>query len=168
MARVFLREGGRVLLVDLDARSLAEACGELGDAASFVTADVAQPADAARYVQAAEERYGGIDVLVCNAGIEGVVKDIPDYPLEMFQKVIAVNVVGVFLGLKHGMPALARRGGGSIVILSSNAGLRGANGVSAYCASKHAVIGLMQVPRSRARRRRSGSTRSIPRRSRAG
>lgn len=145
MARVFLREGGRVLLVDLDARSLAEACGELGDAASFVTADVAQPADAARYVQAAEERYGGIDVLVCNAGIEGVVKDIPDYPLEMFQKVIAVNVVGVFLGLKHGMPALARRGGGSIVILSSNAGLRGANGVSAYCASKHAVIGLMQV-----------------------
>lgn len=145
MARVFLREGARVLLVDLDAHSLEQACRELGDAASFVTADVTQPADAARYIRAAEERHGGVDVLVCNAGIEGVVKDIPDYPLETFQKVMAVNVTGVFLSLKHGMPALARRGGGSIVILSSNAGLRGANGVSAYCASKHAVIGLMQV-----------------------
>lgn len=145
MARTFIREGGYVLLVDLDVRSLEQACRELGDRASFVTADVAQPADAARYVQLADERHGGVDVLVCNAGIEGVVKDIPDYPLETFQRVMAINVTGVFLSLKHGMPALARRGGGSIVILSSNAGLRGANGVSAYCASKHAVIGLMQV-----------------------
>lgn len=145
MARVFVREGARVLLVDLDERALQEACAELGDATSFVAADVTQPADAAGYVQAAEQRHGGIDVLVCNAGVEGVVRDIPDYPLEVFEKVMAVNVTGVFLSLKHGMPALARRGGGSVVILSSNAGLRGANGVSAYCASKHAVIGLMQV-----------------------
>lgn len=145
MARAFIREGARVVLVDIDGGALRDACGDLGADASFVVADVTVPADAERYVREAEQRNGGVDILVCNAGIEGVVKDIPDYPLETFQKVMAVNVTGVFLGLKHGMPAMARRGGGSAVLLSSNAGLRGANGVSAYCASKHAVIGLMQV-----------------------
>ena len=145
MARTFVREGARVLLVDLDALALEESCRVLGDAASFVAADVTQPTDADRYIQVAEERYGGVDVLVCNAGVEGVVKDIPDYPLEVFQRVMSVNVTGVFLSLKYGMPALTRRGGGSAVIMSSNSGLRGANGVSAYVASKHAVVGLMRV-----------------------
>ena len=145
MARAFVREGARVLLVDLDALALEEACRMLGDAVSFVAADVTQPTDADRYIQVAEERYGGVDVLVCNAGVEGVVKDIPDYPLEVFQRVMSVNVTGVFLSLKYGMPALTRRGGGSVVIMSSNSGLRGANGVSAYVASKHAVVGLMRV-----------------------
>jgi NAD(P)-dependent dehydrogenase (short-subunit alcohol dehydrogenase family) len=145
MARTFVREGARVLLVDLDEPSLHAACTELGDAASYCVANVARPADAARYVQTAEQRFGGIDVLVCNAGVEGVVKDIADYPLDVFEKVMSVNVTGVFLGLKFGMPAIARRGGGSVVIMSSNSGLRGANGVSAYVASKHAVVGLMRV-----------------------
>ena len=145
MARAFVREGARVLLVDLDATALEEACRVLGDAVSFVAADVTQPTDAARYLRAAEERYGGVDVLVCNAGVEGVVKDIPDYPLEVYQRVMSVNVTGVFLGLKYGMPSLMRRGGGSVVIMSSNSGLRGATGVSAYVASKHAVVGLMRV-----------------------
>jgi len=145
MARAFVREGASVLLVDLDARALGEACRVLGDAASFVAADVTQPTDAARYIRVAEERYGGVDVLVCNAGVEGVVMDIPDYPLEVYQRVMSVNVTGVFLGLKYGMPALTRRGGGSVVIMSSNSGLRGASGVSAYVASKHAVVGLMRV-----------------------
>lgn len=145
MARTFVREGARVLLVDLDALALEESCRMLGDAVSFVAADVTQPTDADRYIQVAEERYGGVDVLVCNAGVEGVVKDIPDYPLEVYQRVMSVNVTGVFLGLKYGMPALTRRGGGSVVIMSSNSGLRGANGVSAYVASKHAVVGLMRV-----------------------
>ena len=111
MARAFIREGARVVLVDIDGGALRDACGDLGADASFVVADVTVPADAERYVREAEQRNGGVDILVCNAGIEGVVKDIPDYPLETFQKVMAVNVTGVFLGLKHGMPAMARRGG---------------------------------------------------------
>ena len=145
IARAFVREGARVLLVDLDERGLVEAVRQVGDAAGYLVADVTQPGDAERYVATAVERYGGVDVMVCNAGVEGVVKDIVDYPLEVYQKVMAVNVTGVFLGLKYAMPAIARRGGGSIVIMSSNSGLRGANGVSAYVASKHAVVGLMRV-----------------------
>ena len=145
IARTFVREGARVLLVDLDERALADACGEHGDKASYLVADVTQPDDSERYVQVAVQRHGGVDVMVCNAGIEGVVKDITDYPLEVFQQVLAVNVIGVFLGLKYAMPAIARRGGGSVVVMSSNSGLRGANGVSAYVASKHAVVGIMRV-----------------------
>lgn len=145
MGRAFVKEGARVLLFDVDERALRDACVELGEASDYVVGDVTRPEDVERCLLQAEGRHGGVDVLVCNAGIEGVVKDIPDYPLQTFQAVMAVNVTGVFLSLKHGLPALARRGGGSVVILSSNAGLRGANGVSAYCASKHAVIGLMRV-----------------------
>jgi 3alpha(or 20beta)-hydroxysteroid dehydrogenase len=89
--------------------------------------------------------FGGIDVLVLNAGIEGVVKFIPEYPIDVFDKVIAVNVRGVWLGLKYGMPEIGRRGGGSIIITSSIAGLRGTAGISAYVTSKHAVIGRMRV-----------------------
>ena len=74
-----------------------------------------------------------------------MIEPITDYPLEMFDKVIAVNVRGVFLGLKYVMPVISRRGGGSIVITSSTAGIRGTNGMSAYTTSKHAVIGLMRT-----------------------
>lgn len=145
IARAFVREGARVVLVDLDERRLAEVCREHDGAASYLVADVTKPEDVERYVAAAVQLHGRLDVMVCNAGIEGVVRDIPEYPLETFRRVMDVNVTGVFLSLKHAMPAIARGGGGSVVIMSSNAGLRGAGGVSAYCASKHAVIGLMQV-----------------------
>lgn len=145
IARVFVREGARVLLVDLEEQALVAACAELGDRAGWIMADVTRCEDAARYVRAAVEHHGGVDVLVCNAGIEGVVADIADYPYEIYRKVMAVNVDGTFLGLKYAMPAMADRGGGSVVIMSSNSGLRGANGMSAYVGSKHAVIGLMRV-----------------------
>ena len=68
-----------------------------------------------------------------------------EYPEDLFDKVIAVNVRGVFLGLKYLMPAMSSRGGGNIVITSSTAGIRGSSGMSAYIASKHAVIGLMRT-----------------------
>ena len=72
-------------------------------------------------------------------------KPITDYAIDTFDKVMAVNVRGVWLGLKYAAPEIAKRGGGSIVITSSVAGVRGAAGVSAYIASKHAVIGLMRT-----------------------
>jgi NAD(P)-dependent dehydrogenase (short-subunit alcohol dehydrogenase family) len=95
-------------------------------------------------MECATERYGGVDVFLANAGIEGDVKPITEYDEARFEQVLNVNVKGVFLGLKSAIPAMQERGGGSIVITSSVAGVTGAAGVSAYVTSKHAVIGLMR------------------------
>jgi NAD(P)-dependent dehydrogenase (short-subunit alcohol dehydrogenase family) len=94
------------------------------------------------YVAAAKKAMGRIDVFFNNAGIEGVVAPITEFKLADFEKVIAVNVVGVFLGLKHVIPVMLESGGGSIINMSSVAGLTGTPGISAYNASKHAVIGI--------------------------
>ncbi len=142
---LFAAEGARVLLVDRDSQALKEAVQTLGgDPASWVEADVTQPEQVQHYVQTAVERYGGIDVFVNNAGIEGVVQPIPDYPIEAFDQVMAVNVRGAWLGLKYAIPAM-RTSGGSIVITSSVSGIEGARNLSAYVTSKHAVIGLMRT-----------------------
>jgi NAD(P)-dependent dehydrogenase (short-subunit alcohol dehydrogenase family) len=142
----FAAEGSKVLLVDLDEAPLRQTVATLGaERASFVRADVTRPEDVERYVHAAVERYGGIDVFLNNAGIEGAVKPIPDYPIEVFDRVIEVNVRGVWLGLRSVIPEMAKRGGGSIIITSSVAGIHGAAGVSAYVTSKHAVVGMMRT-----------------------
>ena len=95
-------------------------------------------------VDMATERYGGVDVFLANAGIEGDVSSILDYSEDRFDQVMAVNVKGPFLGLKAAVPALQKRGGGSIIITSSIAGVQGAAGVAPYVTSKHAVIGMMR------------------------
>lgn len=144
--RIFVREGAKVLLVDLQEEPLKKAVQSVGGAnVSSAVADVTQPEQVQAYVRTAVERYGGIDISLQNAGIEGVVQPITDYPLDIFDKVLAVNVRGVWLGLKYLMPEMQKRGGGSIVITSSVAGIRGTPGVSAYVTSKHAVIGMMRV-----------------------
>jgi NAD(P)-dependent dehydrogenase (short-subunit alcohol dehydrogenase family) len=142
----FVDEGAKVLLVDLDERALREAVDAIGTKnATFECSDVTSDDDTQRYVKAALERFGHIDIFLANAGIEGNVKQIPDYPIEVFDRVIAVNVRGVWLGLKHVIPAMAKSGGGSIVITSSTAGINGYPGASAYVTSKHAVIGMMRT-----------------------
>ena len=144
-AKLLAAEGSRILLVDLDRDALQRTVAEIGaDQATHVVADVTDSTQTQGYVAAAVEKFGGVDIALLNAGIEGTIEPITDYPVEMFDKVIAVNVRGVFLGLKYVMPAISRRGGGSIVITSSTAGIRGTNGMSAYITSKHAVIGLMR------------------------
>jgi NAD(P)-dependent dehydrogenase (short-subunit alcohol dehydrogenase family) len=144
-ARLFVEEGAKVLLVDLDEGVLQEVVASAGgDLASYVVADTTDPDQVQRFVDTAVERYGGIDVFLANAGIEGRVLPIPEYPIDVFDQVIAVNVRGVWLGLRSVIPVMARRGGGSIVITSSTAGIRGTAGTSAYTTSKHAVIGLMR------------------------
>jgi NAD(P)-dependent dehydrogenase (short-subunit alcohol dehydrogenase family) len=145
-AKLFADEGGRVILVDLDADALHGIEAEIGaDQAAAIVADVTDAAQTQAFVAAAIERFGGVDIALLNAGIEGTVIPIADYSEEMFDKVLAVNVRGVFLGLKYLMPAISARGGGSIVITSSTAGIRATGGMSAYVASKHAVIGLMRT-----------------------
>ena len=144
-AKIFTAEGARVVLVDLDEAALQSAVQSIGEEmASYAVADVTQPEQVQSYVNAAVERWGGIDIFLANAGIEGVLSSIADYPIDIFDRVMAVNVRGVWLGLKYVMPVMRDRGGGSIVITSSTAGIGGSASMSAYVASKHAVIGLMR------------------------
>lgn len=145
-ARIFAEEGARALLVDLDEGALQAAVQAAGpERVSYAVADTTDPDQVQRFVATAVERYGGIDVFLANAGIEGEVRPLPEYPVEVFDRVIAVNVRGVWLGLKYVIPVMERRGGGSIVITSSTAGIQGSLGVSPYTASKHAVIGIMRT-----------------------
>ena len=147
-ARQFTSEGARVVLVDRDEAALQSIVSSISeDMASYVVADVTQPEQAQSYVSAAIERWGGIDILLSNAGIEGAVSSIPDYSIDTFDQVMAVNVRGVWLGLKYIIPVMRDRGRGSIVITSSTAGIGGTAGMSAYVTSKHAVIGMMRTAR---------------------
>ena len=145
-ARLFVEEGARVALVDLDEASLREAARAIGeDKASYTVADVTRPEQTQAYIDAAVSRWGGIDILLANAGIEGTLSLITDYPIEVFDRVMAVNVRAVWLGIKYAVPAMQERGGGSVVITSSTAGISGGVEMSAYNTSKHAVIGLMRT-----------------------
>lgn len=138
----FLEEGARVALVDADAEAVAAAADRFGDAYLCVlTADVTREEDVIGYVNAACERFGAVDVFFNNAGVAGPVAPMAELAVADFDRVMAVNVRGVFLGLKHVVPAMADEG--SVIVTSSVAGLRGAAGVAAYCASKHAVMGLV-------------------------
>ena len=145
-ARLFADEGARVALVDLDENALREVAQSIGeDRASYTVADVTQPEQSQAYVNAAVERWGGVDVYLANAGIEGQLSPITEYPIDVFDRVMAVNVRGVWLGIKYVMPAMSERGGGSIVVTSSTAGIGAGPDMSAYTTSKHAVIGLMRT-----------------------
>ena len=145
-ARLFAEEGARVALVDLEEAALQDTVRSIGEEkASYVAADVTQPEQMQGSVKAAVDRWGGIDLFLANAGIEGSISSIPDYPIDVFDRVMAVNVRGVWLGIKYVAPVMRERGGGSIVITSSTAGIGGAAEMSAYVTSKHAVIGLMRT-----------------------
>lgn len=142
-AKLFLQHGAKVMLVDLDEKSLQAAVEELGGTnVSYCVADVTQATDVKRYADAASKLFGKVNVFFNNAGIEGVVKPIAEYPEAIFDKVMAVNVKGVWLGNKYISPLL--KDGGSVILSSSVAGLGGTPNVSAYVISKHAVIGIMR------------------------
>jgi NAD(P)-dependent dehydrogenase (short-subunit alcohol dehydrogenase family) len=106
-----------------------------------VEGDVTDEGSVAAFVARAREATGRIDIFFNNAGIEGPVRPIAEYPLADFRRVLDVNVVGVFLGLKHVIPVMAA-GGGAVINTSSVAGLTGTAGICAYNASEHAVVGL--------------------------
>ncbi len=142
-AKLFLEHGAKVLLVDLDEDSLKQAEEQLGGHNVYsCAADVRRAEDVSHYSVQARKLFDKIDIFFNNAGIEGVVKPISEYPEEVFDQVMAVNVKGVWLGNKY-VSAMMREGG-SIVMSSSVAGLSGTANVSAYVISKHAVIGIMR------------------------
>jgi NAD(P)-dependent dehydrogenase (short-subunit alcohol dehydrogenase family) len=147
VVKLFAREGAHLMLAGRNETALKDAVALAGAGkAGYVVTDVSRPEDNQRLIKAAEDRFGGIDVFIANAGVEGATAPIVDYPIEAFDQVMAVNVRGVFLGLKYAIPALKKRVGGSIIITSSIAGIKArGQGNSAYVASKHAEIGLMRT-----------------------
>lgn len=143
--KLFAEEGANVLAVDLDEEQLQRATQSAGsNRVSYCVADVTKSEDNQRMVDTAVERYGQVDIFLANAGIEGQVRGLLDYDEETFDRVMAVNVKGVWLGLRSVIPDMLKHGGGSIVITSSVAGLKGGPSITPYVTSKHAVIGLMR------------------------
>ncbi|WP_269821800.1 glucose 1-dehydrogenase [Nocardia asteroides] len=140
-ARAVVAHGGQVVLGDILDEPGAALADELGDAAVYVPLDVRDPEAWGAAVRTAEERFGGLHVLVNNAGIVNG-NLLPDFELSEWQKIIDINLTGTFLGMRASVPLLRKSGGGSIVNISSVEGLRGSAGLHGYVATKFAVRGL--------------------------
>jgi NAD(P)-dependent dehydrogenase (short-subunit alcohol dehydrogenase family) len=141
----FAEEGAKLVLVDYNAEALApvQATAKAAGASCIsVQADVTDEGQVAAYVDAAKKAFGGVHVLFNNAGIESESSDISECDLADFDRVMAVNVRGVLLGMKYAIPEMRAAGGGSVVNTASVAGLAGAGGLATYSASKFAVVGL--------------------------
>ena len=141
---LMVARGAKVLAVDLPGIDF-EPLLALGNKVTTCEADVTKEADVQAYVKKAKSAFGRIDIFFNNAGIEGPGVMIPDYTLEDFRKVLAVNLEGVFLGLKYVLPVMLAQGSGSVINASSLAGVTGLIESSGYVASKHAVLGLTRA-----------------------
>ncbi len=142
-AKLFLQEGARVLIVGRTEDKLRKVLQELNhEHLGYAVADVSKVEDTQRYFRQAAERFGGVDVLVGNAGVEGPYKPIDEHTVEDFDQVMAINVRGCWLGVKYAFPEMRKRGGGSIILTSSVVGISSLPANSSYTASKHAVVGL--------------------------
>ena len=146
-ARLFVEAGARVVLTDLQTEAGQKFANELGPNAHFVEQDVTKESDWERVVAAAMKQFGGVDGLVNNAAIWWT-KPVIEEDQERFRKMLDVNVIGTWLGIRAVVPAMRKAGGGSIVNLSSIAGTRGIPEHAAYGASKWAVRGLSKVAAS--------------------
>lgn len=143
-AKLFLQEGAKVVLVDINEEALNSTKSSLdSENVSIFKADVTNAEEVQGYVNHTVETFGKIDIFFNNAGVEGIVKPIIEYPEEEFDKVININIKGVWLGMKYVLPQMNE--GGSIINTSSVAGLKGFPSMTAYVTSKHAVIGLSRT-----------------------
>lgn len=143
-ARLFVEEGARVVLGDVLDEEGEQTAAELGEAATYVHLDVTSEEEWQAAVARAEERFGRLDVLVNNAGVLGFGL-LENTSLEDYERVVKVNQTGTFLGMKSAIGAMRRAGGGSIVNISSLAGMQGVGGLVSYTASKFAVRGMTKV-----------------------
>lgn len=143
-ARMAHAQGASVVITDREAAAVEAIAKSLGERAIGLAVDVTQREDNQRMVAAATDAFGRLDAVFLNAGIEGEVGPFDSRSDAAWEKVFAVNVQGVRLGVEAALPALRKAGGGSIVMTSSVAGVRGAAGLSPYVSSKHAVVGMMR------------------------
>jgi NAD(P)-dependent dehydrogenase (short-subunit alcohol dehydrogenase family) len=143
-AGAMLAEGASVMLVDRDADALERALASLSS--DRVATSVAEATDGVAVcaaVTAVRERFGALDIAFANAGIFGQIAAVTDYPQDVFEQVMRVNVLGTFLLAKHAIAAMGA--GGSLIINSSVVGLTSDPQISAYATSKHALVGLMRT-----------------------
>jgi NAD(P)-dependent dehydrogenase (short-subunit alcohol dehydrogenase family) len=142
-ARLFLAEGAKVMLVDIDQPALDRAIADLAsERVDAVLADVTKTEDTRSYVARTVAKWGKIDVLFSNAGNDGPLMPISEYPEELFDRIVTTHVRGCFLACKYVIPEM--NDGGSIVITSSIVGVTGVPFNCAYVAAKHALVGLMR------------------------
>ena len=143
-ARAFLAAGARVMIVDLEPEALERAAASIDDESlAWRACDVTRSDDVAAAVAATVERFGRLDCAFANAGVFGVVASVAEYPLDVFERVMAVNVIGSFLVAQHALRVM--ESGASLIINSSVVGLTSDRGIAAYATSKHAVVGLMRT-----------------------
>jgi NAD(P)-dependent dehydrogenase (short-subunit alcohol dehydrogenase family) len=145
------RAGADVMLVDINAEALKARRGaikDLGVRVETQVADVSRAGEVQGYVAAALKSFGRIDAFFNNAGVEGKLGPTEEYDEAEFDKIIAVNLKGIFLGLRHVLPVMLRQGQGAVVNTGSIASERGLAGACAYNASKHGVIGLTRTAAS--------------------
>ena len=143
-AQAFVAAGARTMIVDLDADALERAAAGIGgDDIAWHAADVTSPEQVAAAVAATVERFGRLDCAFANAGVFGVVAPVTEYPVDVFTRVMAVNVTGSFLVAQHALRVMEP--GGSLIINSSVVGLTSDRGIAGYATSKHAVVGLMRT-----------------------
>ncbi len=147
-AELFAREGARVVVADLNADAgagVAAAIEGAGGQARFVRTDVSQADDVARMIEAAVDSYGRLDILFNNAGVPMAFTPVEETPDELYERIMNVNVRGVYLGCKLAVPIMKRQGSGVILNTASTAGVRPRPGLHVYAASKGAVIAFTKA-----------------------
>lgn len=145
---LYASEGAKIVISDIDENGSQETIAEIkakGGEAIFVKADTSKSEDHKNVVEQALEKFGQLDIAVNNAGIGGPLAPTGEYPIDGWDKTIAINLSGVFYGMRYQIPAMLKSGGGSIVNVASILGKVGTPNSSAYVASKHGVIGLTEA-----------------------
>lgn len=146
-AELFAREGAKVIVSDISEKNGQSAVDDIkknGGEAFFIKADSSKPEDNEALVKGTIDKYGGLDIAVNNAGIGGPLGETGTYPIDGWQKVIDINLSGVFYGLRYQIPAMLEKGG-SIVNIASILGSTGTKFSPAYVAAKHGVVGLTKA-----------------------
>ena len=144
-ARLFVSEGARVVIGDVQREKGEALAASLGAACAYANVDVTSSEDVRGLVKTAVDRFGRLDVMYNNAGIAGAEGPITECSEERFDRIIATNLKGVWLGMKHCLPYLIANGGGSVISTASVSGFMGMNGQGAYGSSKGGVVQLTRV-----------------------
>src|SRR5690606_13715761 len=145
---LFARNGASVVLADLDTAGAERVLAQIeqaGGTGMVVETDVSRPEQGEALVRAAVERFGRLDVAVNNGGIGGPTAPVGEYPVDGWDRVIGINLSGVFYGMRYQIPAMLANGGGAIVNMASIAGRVGLALAGGYAAAKHGVVGLTET-----------------------